>query len=817
VSNSGNDNNNGLSPSTPWATIAKIQSFQASFVPDDHINFQAGGLWLEMLSLTSFQGSSGHPIVITTYGSGARPIIDGSSTRTTCINAISGTHKFFTIDGFECRNTIQYGITCQGGAGSCQGYTVQNNFIHNTGPGAFASNTTVGPDTHGYCAAVGAGSGTDCNGNSITGTITAGGCDDCNYRNQLDAEDFGAGVGVDGIRFINNIVNNCGGHNCLQVHYDAGSPLVQSNAVGPGCVHNCIDVKGAVGGLVTQNIATTGNTANLANNPACYYAENTFTASSSISFTKNVCYGSEFGLQVSTGGSCVGHVHCTQAVTAYNNTMYMPNTTAEALYSSDSSGNMADITLTAENDIWDGGNVFVNTAINRLDDYNDRGGVQGQQSNNMIVGPHSVANINPSYVNATSHNFQLNANSPVATSGNIALTGINSIGAFQAPPSGLPANVPTPAPIPTPAPPTIAVVTVFPGYSGVASIVGNATQNGTSGAISGTDDSTSFQTIANSHDLIVQAGNYRISHWIDLPSNRVIQCQPNAFFYMDDVAQHVLSIGWFGGSPTNVTVNGCGFRGTNVPTGGNNYGAVNLAVANFMVAVGGNGNGQATNINLQNNNFANSQTDCINIFDNCGSSNPGSGSCGGKTPGADNEGPDRIYIQGNSFNRASGGPAIHINGGHHVYVYNNTGTDVNFAQEEDPSTLQVIRGLYFYHNTLSVDTWGQAQSVTSNNGGFLTCLGDSAAPGNGSGCWAVQNTIGGCASSGSQPCIQLAIGSPNVSVSGNSTGNYYGNILQNGAIYTPNSSPQNQQLTTPYCDSGSCSITGWLNVPPTPN
>ena len=52
--------------------------------------------------------------------------------------------------------------------------------------------------------------------------------------------------------------------------------------------------------------------------------------------------------------------------------------------------------------------------------------------------------------------------------------------------------------------------------------------------------------------------------------------------------------------------------------------------------------------------------------------------------------------------------------------------------------------------------------------GFLSCLGNS---GNGSGCWAVQNTLSGCASDGN--CIQLAVKTP----SGQMTGNYYSNIL----------------------------------------
>src|SRR5229473_1439274 len=69
---------------------------------------------------------------------------------------------------------------------------------------------------------------------------------------QLNAEDDTAGQsGGDSFKIVNNIVNHCGGHNCLQVHYDTGAPLVQGNRVGPGCVHNCIDTKGVGNGLTS--------------------------------------------------------------------------------------------------------------------------------------------------------------------------------------------------------------------------------------------------------------------------------------------------------------------------------------------------------------------------------------------------------------------------------------------------------------------------------------------------------------------------------------------------------------------------------------
>lgn len=79
VSNSGDDDNIG-SESAPWQTIAKVNA--SSFAAGDNIYFNKGDTWYEELVIPS-SGVSGSPITIGSYGSGAAPIIDGSSAATT--------------------------------------------------------------------------------------------------------------------------------------------------------------------------------------------------------------------------------------------------------------------------------------------------------------------------------------------------------------------------------------------------------------------------------------------------------------------------------------------------------------------------------------------------------------------------------------------------------------------------------------------------------------------------------------------------------------------------------------------------------------
>lgn len=73
----GRDSNIGNSESSPWKTIAKVNS--SKFAPGDRILFKREDVWQEELELTT-SGEPGAPIVIDAYGSGAAPIISGANT-----------------------------------------------------------------------------------------------------------------------------------------------------------------------------------------------------------------------------------------------------------------------------------------------------------------------------------------------------------------------------------------------------------------------------------------------------------------------------------------------------------------------------------------------------------------------------------------------------------------------------------------------------------------------------------------------------------------------------------------------------------------
>lgn len=77
VSPTGNDSNNGTSPSTPWQTINRVNQMTYQVQPGDQILFQRGGRYSGEV-IWGVSGTASAPVVIGAYGSGAKPIIDGA-------------------------------------------------------------------------------------------------------------------------------------------------------------------------------------------------------------------------------------------------------------------------------------------------------------------------------------------------------------------------------------------------------------------------------------------------------------------------------------------------------------------------------------------------------------------------------------------------------------------------------------------------------------------------------------------------------------------------------------------------------------------
>jgi hypothetical protein len=73
----GSDSNNGTSTSTPWLSVAHVNA--QSFNPGDSVLFERSCAWYGTALTVPSSGSSGSPITFGAYGSGANPILRGST------------------------------------------------------------------------------------------------------------------------------------------------------------------------------------------------------------------------------------------------------------------------------------------------------------------------------------------------------------------------------------------------------------------------------------------------------------------------------------------------------------------------------------------------------------------------------------------------------------------------------------------------------------------------------------------------------------------------------------------------------------------
>jgi hypothetical protein len=112
----GNDANSGTSPSQAWATLAKAN--QANLQPGQSLLFKRGGQWAGPLNI-GWSGTATQPITVGAYGTGALPLINGSSTV-----MINLTGSYVTVDSIALSATpdhIDPGCTKYNPAGQTVG------------------------------------------------------------------------------------------------------------------------------------------------------------------------------------------------------------------------------------------------------------------------------------------------------------------------------------------------------------------------------------------------------------------------------------------------------------------------------------------------------------------------------------------------------------------------------------------------------------------------------------------------------------------------------------------------------------------------
>jgi hypothetical protein len=214
ISTSGNDGNSGCSTSAPWKSIAKVNA--TTFAAGASILFQDGGSWTGELHPLGSGSASSH-VVISSYGSGARPIIAGNGAAA-AIYLVN--QSYWTIQNLEITDNaataaLRSGIQLQNNtSGILKGISIIDNNIHNV-KGYWSSTAGIQPSTSSGIAfnlsdsyAANGWSGVLINGNTLT-TDDAGGI----YLGSL------AGKGHDqnttGVDIENNTLTDVGGNDIV--------------------------------------------------------------------------------------------------------------------------------------------------------------------------------------------------------------------------------------------------------------------------------------------------------------------------------------------------------------------------------------------------------------------------------------------------------------------------------------------------------------------------------------------------------------------------------------------------------------------------
>ena len=141
VSTAGNDANDGRTPSSPWKTVAKVNS--STFNPGDSILFKRGDVWIGRALLPKgvivpTNGTADNPITFGAYGTGSQPVFDWQLDGYGRGFQVQGRH-WIVIEGIEIRK-FSWGIYI---ADFSSNITIRDCEIHQTGSGSLRLQNNV--------------------------------------------------------------------------------------------------------------------------------------------------------------------------------------------------------------------------------------------------------------------------------------------------------------------------------------------------------------------------------------------------------------------------------------------------------------------------------------------------------------------------------------------------------------------------------------------------------------------------------------------------------------------------------------------------
>ena len=359
VSAAGSDGWDGRTSSTPWATLARVNSSMSSFVPADFIAFRRGDTFSGTLTLGK-SGSDGLQITFGAYGTGTNPVIDAGNVNARCISTTA--RSYITIDGIDCRNATEYGIGASSSPGSH--ITIQNLTISAIGTD---NNERVGIYGIGGYSIIRNCTITDISQNAIQfkGGHNLIVHNNISYTNARYTG-WGAGIGGDGDgdELAYNVIDHCGGSG--EINKTHGIYVQLTNA---SVHHNTITnsnrgaaIKTRGGGDFHHNYLSTSfrSGMEMGGNGAIVVVLNIYS---------NIFTGNREGIMVSEQDSGAFTVN------VYNNTFYRnDNTAADPYYSEFALNADANTSLVVKNNVFYGAGrytyAFTVATTHTVIDYN---------------------------------------------------------------------------------------------------------------------------------------------------------------------------------------------------------------------------------------------------------------------------------------------------------------------------------------------------------------------------------------------------------------------------------------------------------------
>lgn len=171
VSNSGSDSNNGLSPSTPWQTVGKVNSSAPSCAT---VNFNGGQTFTDTGIAPSVSGTASCALTFTSYGTGRATIAPtsasvvpfkllnqdyvtlnnlnltaGASAQSFWLSSTSGTHTNITMNNFTATGGNNGAVGGDAGSAGWNNVLIENFLILNSaGAGLGAYGNVAGTQTN---------------------------------------------------------------------------------------------------------------------------------------------------------------------------------------------------------------------------------------------------------------------------------------------------------------------------------------------------------------------------------------------------------------------------------------------------------------------------------------------------------------------------------------------------------------------------------------------------------------------------------------------------------------------------------------------